>query len=400
MAVQGCCHGELDGIYHEILSKSDAISQPRPDLLLICGDFQAVRNEEDLQSMAVPDKYKKIGDFQDYFLGKKKAPVLTIFVGGNHEASNHLRELPYGGFVAPNIYYIGDSGVVWFKGLRICGISGIWKSFDFLKPKCEQLPYNKDDLRSVYHVRFQDYLKMSLLKEAKGAIAVSHDWPQGIENYGNVSRLLRFKPFFKNDIKTGKLGSPVNRELLRRLKVSFWFSAHLHTKFEAVVDHREKRKREGSLGGKNGEEIDLDFSEEDSEAEGGAPEEPLSLETRFLALDKCLPKRKFMELVTLPVTSTSHPSFASEEIFLDREIIAITRVLKKGFEIPKSVSGGLNIPPLQLKEVMEKVDLELEKLSTHEEDFIVSESVFTHEVAQSSQNSQNPFTLNFQNRWL
>ena len=33
--------------------------------------------------------------------------MLTIFVGGNHEASNHLQELPYGGWVAPNIYYLG-----------------------------------------------------------------------------------------------------------------------------------------------------------------------------------------------------------------------------------------------------------------------------------------------------
>lgn len=35
------------------------------------------------------------------------APVLTIFIGGNHEASNYLQELPYGGWVAPNIYYMG-----------------------------------------------------------------------------------------------------------------------------------------------------------------------------------------------------------------------------------------------------------------------------------------------------
>lgn len=42
-----------------------------------------------------------------YYSGEKKAPVLTIFIGGNHEASNHLQELPYGGWVAPNIYFLG-----------------------------------------------------------------------------------------------------------------------------------------------------------------------------------------------------------------------------------------------------------------------------------------------------
>ena len=45
-----------------------------------------------------------------YYSGEKKAPVLTIFIGGNHEASNYLQELPYGGWVAPNIYYLGYAG--------------------------------------------------------------------------------------------------------------------------------------------------------------------------------------------------------------------------------------------------------------------------------------------------
>lgn len=44
-----------------------------------------------------------------YYSGEKKAPILTVFIGGNHEASNHLQELPYGGWVAPNIYYLGMS---------------------------------------------------------------------------------------------------------------------------------------------------------------------------------------------------------------------------------------------------------------------------------------------------
>lgn len=47
-----------------------------------------------------------------YYNGEKQAPVLTIFIGGNHEASNYLQELPYGGWVAPNIYYLGYAGVV------------------------------------------------------------------------------------------------------------------------------------------------------------------------------------------------------------------------------------------------------------------------------------------------
>jgi lariat debranching enzyme len=57
--------------------------------------------------MKVPEKYKSLGDFHDYFNGIKTAPYLTIFIGGNHEASNYLKELPFGGWVCDRIYYLG-----------------------------------------------------------------------------------------------------------------------------------------------------------------------------------------------------------------------------------------------------------------------------------------------------
>ena len=62
------------------------------DLILVCGDFQAVRCASDLDHMVCPAKFKKIGDFADYHSGKKLAPVPTLFIGGNHEASNFLWE--------------------------------------------------------------------------------------------------------------------------------------------------------------------------------------------------------------------------------------------------------------------------------------------------------------------
>jgi hypothetical protein len=44
-------------------------------------------------------------------------------------------ELYYGGWIAPNIYYLGNTGCVRVDGLRIMGMSGIFKSGDYHKGK-------------------------------------------------------------------------------------------------------------------------------------------------------------------------------------------------------------------------------------------------------------------------
>ena len=90
VVVEGCCHGELDKIY-AAMRHLEAKEGIKIDLLICCGDFQArqgrggrgggdvasavvpspwltpslqaVRNEDDLACMSVPDKYKAMGTF-------------------------------------------------------------------------------------------------------------------------------------------------------------------------------------------------------------------------------------------------------------------------------------------------------------------------------------------------
>ena len=92
IAVEGCAHGELEKIYYAI-QEAEKRDGMKVDLLLCCGDFQATRNLADLKCMAVPDKFKDMCSFYKYYSAtpEKVAPVLTIFIGGNHEASNYLQ---------------------------------------------------------------------------------------------------------------------------------------------------------------------------------------------------------------------------------------------------------------------------------------------------------------------
>ncbi|XP_065891084.1 uncharacterized protein [Dysidea avara] len=309
IAIEGCCHGELDKIYDAIL-ELESRDNIKVDLLLCCGDFQAVRNDTDLNCMAVPIKYRQMNTFYKYYSGEKKAPVLTIFIGGNHEASNHLWELGYGGWVAPNIYYLGYSGAVQFGGLCIAGLSGIYKYHDYERGHFEMPPYNGGTVRSTYHVRKFDVFKLKKLKHVD--IAMSHDWPRRIYHHGNTEELLRSKPFFRDEVTHNTLGSPPAEELLTSLRPLHWFSAHLHCRFEASYKHCSS----------NGEVIST---------------------TKFLALDKCLPRRHFLEVIDVP-----HCDDAALKLCYDPDWLAITKATANMFPITKQQW----IPPLVMDDIM------------------------------------------------
>jgi len=270
IAIEGCLHGELEKVYktiQEIESKNP--DQGKVDLLLCCGDFQACRNLIDLKTMAVPDKFKEMGSFYKYYSGELKAPMLTLVIGGNHEASNHLQELPYGGWLCPNIYYLGYCNILDIVDntgnviLTIGGLSGIYKAHDYLKGRFERPPYSENSKRSVYHVRNVDTFRLKSMPIGSIDIMMSHDWPVGITKFGNEEQLLRKKPFFREDIEKNDLGSPPAMEILQYLKPKYWFSGHLHVKFAAIY-----------------EEV-----------------------TKFLALDKCLPQRRFLQVISIGESS-------------------------------------------------------------------------------------------------
>lgn len=128
-----------------------------------------MRDQNDLDALECPPKYKEMGQFVRFYNQEVKAPILTIFIGGNHEASNYLRDLYYGGWAAENIYFLGYSGIVNVrKGdevIRVGGISGIEKYYDYLKGYHEQWPYvdSHDSLRSMYHIRQFEVQKLSMV---------------------------------------------------------------------------------------------------------------------------------------------------------------------------------------------------------------------------------------------
>ncbi|KJH44464.1 lariat debranching enzyme domain protein [Dictyocaulus viviparus] len=298
----------MDKIY-AVLAEIEKEKGYKFDLLICCGDYQAVRNYGDLHHMHVKEKYRSLQTFYKYYSGEKEAPILTIFVGGNHEASGYLCELPNGGWVAPNIYYMGFANVIRFAGLRVAGLSGIFNSKEFYRGHYERPPYpNDSEVVSSYHVRNIDVWRLKHLRPVDGDytsnpidIMITHDWPAGIVDYGDKKRLLKVKPYFRSDVVCGKLGNPSTMKLLFDIRPRYWLSAHLHVAFAALVPHTAK---DGSPG--------------------AAP-------TRFLALDKPIAQRHFIQALEMNVAIE-----AETKLSYDPQWLAILKATNSFTSISRS----------------------------------------------------------------
>ncbi|ORY13743.1 lariat debranching enzyme, C-terminal domain-domain-containing protein [Clohesyomyces aquaticus] len=406
IAVEGCGHGTLHAIYASVKTSCEMKGWDDVDLVIIGGDFQAVRNAHDLKVVSMPEKYRDMCDFHEYYSGARVAPYLTVFVGGNHEASSYLWELYYGGWAAPKIYYLGAANVIRVGPIRIAGLSGIWKGFDYNKPHHERLPYNDDDIRSIYHVRELDTRKLLQIRSPID-IGVSHDWPRGMEWKGNHRQLFNFKKHFEEDARKGQLGSVAATKVLERLRPAYWFSAHMHARYSALWHHEDPAdatpisqaepasavvNNDGEIAldmeveptpvPKNDDEIDLDMDDDDapqnpnstsepkikgvegagSESTNGVsnevpqdirdllpesftrprfekvetlpfPSEITNKSTNFLALDKCLPNRHFLQLLEVEPLVPGDGVQRPLQLQYDREWLAITRVFASALQL-------------------------------------------------------------------
>lgn len=425
----------------------------------------------------MPAKYYAMHDFHEYYSGARVAPYLTIFIGGNHEASNYMWELYYGGWAAPRIYYMGAANVVRLGPLRIAGLSGIWKGYNYKKPHYERLPYNSDDVRSAYHVRELDVRKLLQIR-TQVDVGLSHDWPRGMEWKGDYYQLFMRKPAFEQEAKDGTLGSVAATTVLEHLRPAHWFSAHMHIKFAGIWEHADTQaipdtgshlahngtvsEDTGSTAGafsqtgsttapKNDAEIDLGMDDLDDDepsalpkdkdgdattatnVTNGTPEvsqdlrdllpesfarpkyEPVptlpfptditNKTTKFLALDKCLPKRSFLQLID--IAPHSPKEFERPlQLEYDQEWLAITRVFAADLQVGNPDAqvptdrGDAHYRPLIEKE-MEWVQENIIKSGkmTIPDDFAQTAPVYNPalgiHVGESPQEYSNPHTQAF-----
>jgi len=174
-------------------------------------------------------------------------------------------------------------------------MSGIFKDYNYRKGRYETFPYNDRDIKSVYHYREIDTYRLMHLRKGgcQGGIDIfmSHDWPQWIWEYGRNrgQDLIRVKPYFRDEMESGKLGSAPLKCILDHVQPVLWFAAHLHVKFAAVYPHQQSSTSNSTS--------------DDRKNESSTPHV-----TRFLSLDKLLPGRDFLQIIEVDIPSSSSSS--------------------------------------------------------------------------------------------
>ena len=199
------------------------------DLIVSVGDFESFRGEHDMQCTTCPAKHMRLADFPAYHRGQKRFPAEVLFIGGNHEAYNWLDQMPSGGPVGPDCYYLGRVGVLERLGLRIGGLTGIYSAGAF---ESGRRPVDYDNPRVIEnrrHKKQSTYFERREVERlaASGPIdvLVTHEWPEGLVKLA-VPDTTAGKP---------AAGIRMLRELLEMLKPRWLFCGHMHWSFQGGI---------------------------------------------------------------------------------------------------------------------------------------------------------------------
>ncbi|CAL9768266.1 unnamed protein product [Musa acuminata subsp. burmannicoides] len=233
-----------------------------------------------------------MNSFWKYYSGQELAPVLTIYI----LVGTMKHQIIYGNCIMEaglHLIYISWSflELLNLSTFELVGFLGFINKGHYHLGHFERPPFYESDLRSVYHLREYDVMKLKHIKEPID-IFISHDWPVVVYEYGNLKRLLinRLIIVVLLQIKKRTLGSLPAAELLNQQKPHYLFSGHIHCNFTAAI----QRKKDESI-------------------------------TRFDALDKCVPGRKFLLIVDI----NSDPG--PYEIQHDADWLVITRKFNSVF---------------------------------------------------------------------
>lgn len=219
--VAGDVHGRQNLMYDKVL-EFEKNNNKCIDVVLQAGDFETIKEEKDFEHYYAPVKYHHISDISDYCKGLKNTPKLTIFTGGNHEAWGVLRKYGEGGFICPQVYYLGLHGTLNVKGIKIGGLTGVFDQEKYKTP-LSQIP--------CYDWKYYRKNSVEALKDENIDILLLHEWPALNEDYEIIT-----EDNVPENLKR-RNATPANF-LINEIKPKFVFAGHLHNSYAEAVNKK------------------------------------------------------------------------------------------------------------------------------------------------------------------
>lgn len=218
VAVVGDVHGAMWTTIR-LLSGWEKARKRTLDLVLQVGDFEPHRDELDLSTMAAPAKYRKLGDFPIFARGEAQFPWPIWFIGGNHEPYGWLETMSEGGELARNCHFIGRANIVEIEGLRVAGLSGIFKPELFSQVRPDVSGFSQKSNKDWIGWNERDIER--LLSLGRADVLLLHEWP------GAFDANQRHPPD-----ETGRAWIEL---LLDSLRPKMIFCGHLHARFKSAT---------------------------------------------------------------------------------------------------------------------------------------------------------------------
>jgi lariat debranching enzyme len=229
-AVVGDVHGEMHAMVRRLAAWEKRARRALAFVLQV-GDFEPHRDAEDLATMAAPAKYKVLGDFPDYVAGRAAFPWPVYFIGGNHEPYGFLDAEPDGFELVANCRYLGRVGVVEPHGLRVAGLSGIYRdeAFGVIRPPVASLGAVSNKAFAYFNER--DVERALDLERAD--VLLLHDWPADVVDPADAAAFEQQRRSMRYDA----VGNEYARLLVDGLRPRLVACGHLHKAYRAVVRH-------------------------------------------------------------------------------------------------------------------------------------------------------------------
>ena len=179
------------------------------DFVLAVGDLEANRDRSDQVGVAVPARYRKMGDFPGLVAGEIVLGAPLYFIAGNHDPYPMLDRAGPGEWT-PGVWWLGRFGITRIGDVTVGFLSGIYS------PKYSELaePSRQGPKQRTYWHRSELHQLIDTVGRLDGRLDVllTHDWPSGV----------------LADRRGNPIGDPSLRELVETVQPRVHACGHRH----------------------------------------------------------------------------------------------------------------------------------------------------------------------------